>query len=224
MNEKELPAKVQTKLPTLQELHSDPVQAFKNDQLKQLMYQEPPKQWLKVDKYSNNAVYLPIGKTEYLLDKIFQRWRVEVMDVKQMFNSITVTVRLHYWNVALNEWDFHDGVGAAEVQTKAGSSPADLAAINKGAVAMATPIAKSRAIKDATHHIGRIFGRDLNRQEETVFSGAYSSFTVGMNDLLELYNLKSDTLSKEDIAFCERVIANNEKASFTKMYNLLMSA
>jgi hypothetical protein len=78
---------------------------------------------------------------------------------------VHVTIRLHYLNPVNGEWEFQDGVGADEMQVKSGTSPADLANINKSALAMSIPKAKTEAIKDASHHIGRIFGRDLNRDD-----------------------------------------------------------
>lgn len=35
---------------------------------------------------------------------------------------------------------------------------------------MAFPVAKTRAIKDATDHFGKLFGSDLNRKEEIGYS------------------------------------------------------
>jgi hypothetical protein len=58
-----------------------------------------------------------------------------------------------------------DGIGAAQLQTKQGTSPADLQNINNGALSMAFPIAKTIAVKDAADHIGKLFGADLNRKE-----------------------------------------------------------
>jgi hypothetical protein len=54
------------------------------------------------------------------------------------------------FNPVSNEWDWNDGTGAEEIQVKAGSSPADLANINKGALSMAYPKAESEAIKEAS--------------------------------------------------------------------------
>ena len=48
---------------------------------------------------------------------------------------------------------------------KSGSSAADLANINRNAISMAFPIAKSYAVKDACHHFGSAFGANLNRTE-----------------------------------------------------------
>ena len=63
------------------------------------------------------------------------------------------------------------------MQTDAGFSPADLAHIKDAAVQMALPSAKSYAIKDAADHIGKLFGRDLNRTQTMNFAGAYAEYT-----------------------------------------------
>jgi len=65
--------------------------------------------------------------------------------------------------------DWHDGIGACQLQTKSGASAADLANINNGALSMAFPIAKTVAIKDACDHFGKLFGADLNRKDEIVY-------------------------------------------------------
>lgn len=153
-------------LPTLAELYEDNIElAFKQDQFNQLVNVEPKKDWVKVNKYANNSKYVPIGVVETLLQKLFKKHRVEVLREGVMFNAVYVTVRLHYLNLINNEWDFHDGVGAVQLQTKSGSSPAELQNINNNAVMMALPMAKSYAIKDAAEHIGKLFGRDLNRKD-----------------------------------------------------------
>lgn len=164
-------------LPTLAELHQTPEIAFKNDQLKTILNNEPPAAWLKKHPYIKSGHhYLPIDKVEFLLDRIFQKWRVEVKQTQQLFNAIQITVRLHYIDPITGEWMFHDGVGAKELQTVKDSGPLklDFSNVNNGAVEMATPIAKSAAIKDAADHLGKLFGRDLNRKDPVAFTGAYN--------------------------------------------------
>lgn len=163
-------------LPKIQDIVKDVDEAFKNDQFKLLVNQPPPKEWQMINKYANNSVYLPIDKVEYLLDKIIQEWKIEILECKQLFNSVMTTVRVHYKNPVSNQWFFHDGVGCSELQTKAGTGnlTPDFANINKGAVEMAAPISKTMAIKDACDHIGRIFGRDLNRKNIIEFEQSYS--------------------------------------------------
>jgi hypothetical protein len=155
-----------TTLPTLAELYEENIElAFKQDRFNQLVNSDPKQEWVKVNKYANNSKYIPIGIVETLLQKIFKQYRVEVIREGVMFNSVYVTIRLHYLSLLTNEWSYHDGVGAVQLQTKQGSSPAELQNINNNAVMMALPMAKSYAIKDAAEHVGKLFGRDLNRKD-----------------------------------------------------------
>lgn len=166
-------------LPTLADLYSDNLElAFKHDQLNQLVNVDPKQDWIKTNRYANNSKYIPIGIVETLLQKVFKQHRIEVLREGVMFNSVYVTVRLHYLNLVTNEWSFHDGVGAVQLQTKQGSSPAELQNINNNAVMMALPMAKSYAIKDAAENIGRIFGRDLNRKDVLEYSADNSIKTA----------------------------------------------
>ncbi len=160
-------------LPTLADLSNDLAFAKETDKLNYLLNQEPPTQWIKQNKFANNTNYIPIDKVETLLTKIFQHWKVEIIDYKQLFNAVSCHIRLHYINPLNGQWQFHDGVGAMQIQTSKGSSPADLSAINNNAVMMALPAAKSYAIKDAAEHLGKLFGRDLNRKDTVAFTPSY---------------------------------------------------
>lgn len=174
------------KLPTLAELYEDNLQiAFKQDQFNYLVNQEPKAEWIKENKYAGNSKYLPIGIVETLLQKIFKSYKIEVLREGVMFNAVYVTVRLHYLNLMNNEWTFNDGLGAVQLQTKQGTSPADLQNINNNAVMMALPMAKSYAIKDAAENIGKIFGRDINRKDVMAFSVDKSLSIQDKNDETE---------------------------------------
>lgn len=129
--------------------------------------------WLKTHPTAKNVKYLPIDKIEILLDMIFQEWRIELLSVSQLAQSVCVTVRVHYKNPITGEWSFHDGVGASPLQTNAGKSAADLANIKNNAVQLAAPAAKSYAIKDAVEHLGKMFGRDINRSDTVGYEFLY---------------------------------------------------
>lgn len=158
------------KLPTIQELYSDPAEMVKSDEYLYCLNQQPPESWVKVHPFVKNYKYLPIDKIEYLLKRIFKRYRIEVLREGSSFNGVFVVVRVHYLHPITGEWDFHDGIGAAQLQTASGKSAADLANINNGALSMAYPLAKSVAIKDACHNFGTTFGSDLNRRDIIAFT------------------------------------------------------
>lgn len=156
-------------LPTLAELTADVAVAYKNDALNTILMQQPPQEWVKKHPYMANYNYLPIDKVEHLLRRIFKEYRIEVTGQGTAFNGVWVTVRVHFRSPITGEWSFHDGIGAAQLQTAKGTSPADLANINNGALSMAFPIAKTVAIKDACDHFGSLFGANLNRKDLTPF-------------------------------------------------------
>lgn len=141
------------------------IQLANLDEFNVLINQNPPAKWVKSNPFANNAKYLPIDKVELLLRKIYKDVDIEVLRESVMFNAVTVTVRIHYTHPVTGVKGFKDGVGAKQIQTKKGCSPADMASINNNAVEMALPIAKTNAIKDASHNLGRLFGGDMNRKD-----------------------------------------------------------
>ena len=162
MNEK-------NQLPTLAELTHDVELSYKNDAFNLLLSQQPPAIWVKKHPYIRDYNYLPIDKVEHLLKKIFKQYRIEITNQGTSFNGVWVTVRVHFLNPTNNEWSYHDGIGACQLQTKKDTSPADLANINNGALQMAFPIAKTIAIKDACDMFGNLFGANLNRRDTIEF-------------------------------------------------------
>ncbi|KAA0126407.1 hypothetical protein FY557_17300 [Chryseobacterium sp. SN22] len=152
-------------LPTLADLTTDLSLAWKNDQLNLLLNQEPPAKWVKEHPYIKGHKYLPIDKVEHLLRKIFKEYKISITNQGSAFNGVWITVRVEFKSPTSGDWLFYDGIGACQLQTKAGTSPSDLININNGALSMAFPIAKSLAVKDACDHFGSLFGANLNRKD-----------------------------------------------------------
>lgn len=171
MENKTAPAPIEPpKLPTLTELFDDSLEvASKSEGLNAILNHPPKKDWVKVHPFIRDYHYLPIDKVEHLLRKIFKSYKIEITGQGTAFNGVWVTVRIHYLNPATGQMDWHDGIGAAQLQTAKGTSPADLANINNGALSMAFPIAKTLAVKDACDHFGAIFGANLNRKDVIQF-------------------------------------------------------
>lgn len=175
------------KLPTLQELHHDAAKAFKHDQLNLLLNQPVPAKWIKKNRFVKVEVpdgqggtmkveseYLPIDKVKFLLTRIFQTWKSEIISYSPLFNAVAVHLRLSVRNPIDGEWIVHDGVGAVDVQTKSGASAADLSQINAAAVQRALPAAASYALKNAAEKLGGLFGANLQKYDIQQFSGAYT--------------------------------------------------
>lgn len=157
--------KQQMQAVTIQDLYDNTDIAIKHDDLSFFLNQSPPAKWVKKHPYIKDHLYLPIEKVEFMLQRFFKLSRISILREGTAFNGVYVVVRVEYLHPVTNQMEWHDGIGAIQLQTSKGTSPADLANINNGAISMAFGIAKSVAIKDATDHIGRVFGRDLNRKD-----------------------------------------------------------
>ena len=157
-------------LPKINDLYSDKLTTQKNDAFVTLMNQQPKNEWIKVHPFIKNYKYLPIERIEFLLKTIFKSYRIEVLREGQSFNGVYVVVRVHYLHPLTGMWEFHDGIGASQLQTAKGTSPADLNNINNGALSMAFPMAKTEAVKNACKSFGKLFGSDLSRKEDISYN------------------------------------------------------
>ena len=190
------------------------------DKVTELLNQDPPKEWIKTNKYAGSSKYLSIDKIEYLLKTIIRRYKIEVTGQGTAFNGVWVTVRVHYVDMITGNWEFHDGIGSEAIQTKAGTSASDLINITQGAISIAFPKAKTAAIKDACHHFGRLFGSDLNRESE---SDLYEvPEVISDEDMSDLFELKKDVIPTKFFPNAERIVTAKEKASYPKLHKYLM--
>lgn len=155
----------ENKAPTIQELYANPETALQQDQINVILNQPPPNKWVKEHPFVSGHLYLPIDKVEFMLRKLFKKTRIEILREGTSFNGVYVVVRVWYQDLLTEQMEYHDGIGAVQLQTKKGTSPADLQDINNGALSMAFPVAKTLAIKDACDHFGAIFGANLNRKD-----------------------------------------------------------
>jgi len=221
-----LPAALKKELPSLSELYDLNTidNLFKTDQFNLLMNQEPDPKWLATNQYAGNSVHIPIGIQETLIQRIFKQHRIEILREGTMFNAVYATIRFHYLHPVTNVWEFHDGAGAEQVQTKSGASATDLMNLNNGAVQMALPKAVSLAISDATDHLGKLFGRDLNRKKEkTMAFGVDKNLDseTKYSELISLYEELKDNIPANEFDNVRRVVDRKEKMSYDKIINFL---
>lgn len=167
------------KIPSLQEVYNDTEMTLlqKDSAIQVLLNQVPNPVWIKEhplvkvktkdnqgqDKYVP-LQYMPIERLEWLLTVIYLRWRVEIKSAQIVANSLMVSVRVHYFDHGSNEWSWTDGIGAQPLQIDKGSGAIDFNNMKSNAVQIAAPAAESYAFKDACEKLGKIFGKDLNRQ------------------------------------------------------------
>ena len=192
-------------LPSINDLYSNAPVIDKQNRLNILLSQNPKADWIKQHPFAKNVKYLPISIVEWLLTSIYVKWRVEVKEAKVIANSALVIVRLHYQDPISMEWEYQDGIGAAPIQTIKGAKAMDTDNVTNDAVMKAAPAAESYAIKDAAEKLGRLFGKDLNRNEFLPYTNLEGKIDLDevpcqpeqVNELYEL--LKLATLTHDEV-------------------------
>lgn len=171
------------KVPSIAEIYAagEDMPTLQKDSVIQVILNNPPQQsWIKEHPIAKKEVmingrkekvpllYIPVERLEWLMTNIFVRWKLEVKEYKLIANSVSVSVRLHYYDHVMQEWHWQDGVGAQPLQTDSGAGATDFNKIKANAVQIALPAAESYAFKDAAEKIGKLLGKDLNRAENNI--------------------------------------------------------
>lgn len=180
---------VKKELPKLADLiREDSVElVLKRDQLNYLLNQPTPKQWIKKHPYVNIDVlqddgskkkepleYIPVERTKLLLTQIFGGFTDRITDIKQIFNSVVVTIELTVIDPLTGKEITHSGIGAVGVQLDAGNTASDVSKIKHDAVTKAAPAAASYALKNAAEKLGTIFGSALQKYDLSPYMPFYN--------------------------------------------------
>lgn len=135
---------------------------------------EPKAQWIKVNKFSDNAKYLPIRVVESLLRSFFGVYQVEWVGMPTILgNSVVAAVHLKVYHPILKEWLTLAGVGAVPIELEKDASPLEFEKIKAKALHRNTPAAVSFAVSNAAKRLGKIFGSDLNSDETSEIFNVY---------------------------------------------------
>lgn len=191
-------------LPKIEDLYTDLETASKQNELNRLLNCNPKPEWIKQNKFANNSNYIPVGIVEYLLTSIFTKWRVEVKEIQVIANSVVATIRLYVLDPITGEWDWQDGVGASPIQTAKGAGATDFSQVNTAAVQMAAPAAETYAFKDAAEKLGKLFGKDINRESGGIDYRPMMESKFGGKEVKELPEelllIISETTEKEKLS------------------------
>lgn len=165
--------------------------SFENFEAWQKELKKAPAKGVKTHPFVKGWQYLPIevikGKLEYFFAGLY---KIEVIDTKQVANSVLVTARIHYFHPFFKTWLFHDGCGASAMQVNKSANAMDPMEIKSSAVEMAFPKAKSEAIKNAAKEFGPAFGSNLNSKN-------FSDYDFIINDLVKSEYSPLETIMAE---------------------------
>jgi hypothetical protein len=219
------------KLPALKDLYEGNLELKTGQNDLNILLNQPPKaEWVKDHPFAKGVKYIPIERIEYLLTRLFIKWRVEVKEIQVIANSCVVTIRLHYQNIEDNDWSWQDGIGAAPIQTEKDSGAMDWNKVRTDSVMKSAPAAESYAVKDAAEKIGKIFGKDLNRKDEIGYESLAGmipeeKITVGQLGWAEELVRKSTIEDhKKDEAYAELARQDLTMAEFRAITNKLLDS
>jgi hypothetical protein len=201
-------------LPKLDDLYTDKQEIANINELNKILNSDPLPGWIKLNPFADNAPYIPIERIEWLLIRIYVKYRVEIKEVKLIANSISVTVRLHVLDPITGEWDWNDGTGAAPLQTAKGAGAIEFDKIKGSAVQMGAPSAESFAVKDAAEKFGKIFGKDIGRKENLDYSQMQEAKGIALNpttkEIVEIPEELKEAISLADLPNLNNIYHTNK--------------
>lgn len=139
----------------------------KINNLRKLLDQDPHTGQIRKNKFANDAEYLPIEYVEAQLDAIFGlgEWSHRITHISDLPDLITVAVELTAGGITRS--------GIASSQKKGKKLEA------------ASSIAKAIAVKNAAASLGRVFGRNLNRDANPSSEAAEMYFNDTISEKLQ---------------------------------------
>src|SRR6478736_6846019 len=191
------------------------------------MMEEMKKKGINASK-AQDYEYIPVGVIEEALRQVFFR-QIDFI-IKQSYrdlNSFIVVSRLKYKCPISQEYRKIDGIGAKALQQDAGSTILNFNATMKAnALELGVGIAYSRSIKNAAKKLGKMFGANLNRDEEmdsvVVFNKDVMAKTEDFEKkLFDLYEEKKDVIPADDFDSIKNVIEKKKKKAYQRTLDYL---
>jgi hypothetical protein len=156
----------------------------------QMMLNKSPEQaFIKQNRYADNSNYLPIGYIENLLDEVYSGLWSTTGKTEIHGNSVIAHVTLRVYHPIFKTWLTRYGVGAIPIQLNKGEKEMTFSTIKSDAFKKCEPAAKSQALRNAAQSLGKVFGRDLNRDDVPEYeplSEQIANYPAEMAELLSL--------------------------------------
>lgn len=137
---------------------------------KKFLHKNPPSNEIQTNTFANNSKYVPISFLEMNLDELFfGAWETQNFQYLVIANEIVGSLELRYFHPTLKIWVTRVGAGAVQIQmvsVKKGGS-GDITNIKDKITNTLTkdfPHLKAECFRNACQSIGKLFGRDLNRE------------------------------------------------------------
>jgi len=185
--------------------------------------------------YGQDYNYIPIAIIEEALRQVFFRQvDFKILQAFRDLNSFVVVAMIRYKDPVTLEYREVDGIGAQPLQQNSGAKIHEFNSTMKyNALELGVGTAYSTAIKNASKRIGRLFGGNINRDEDiasvNVFQGAIvltdEQKEDKINELLKALNdSPKHKIDETDLVNIYRIQEMNETESYDAVISNLKSA
>lgn len=180
-----------------------------------ILNREPNPDEVQVNKAANNTKYLPISFLEMTLDELFfGLWSLTDFQYTVIGNEVTGKITLSYIHPVNGAEIKRTGAAATMIRCKQGQ-PFDANGKIANALEMDIPHLKADCVRNACASLGKLFGRDLNRQHKDDFKGILPKDTTPTNELPEQTQLQQIAVQLEEV---------NSPAELDTLFNSLKMA
>lgn len=183
----------------------------------------PKKSAIKVNKYADNSLYLPIGEIEQKLDELYAGlWSTSNMNFQVVANSVVCSLQLRVFHPVAKIWLTRAGIGAVPIQLNKGEHELNFSTIKSDAIRKNAGASKAMAVRNAAQTLGAIFGRNLNREDVsdyTPLTEQVTNFDENISSAKDL--LVKSTLADETKAGIEKQINNASPSKLNEIIKWL---
>lgn len=172
---------------------------------------QPDTNNIKINKYGGNSKYLPISFHEMTLDEMFfGHWHTENFQYQVVANELIGSIEVVFLHPVSGYWLRRTGAAAVPIQMNKGSKVLDVENKIINTLVKDFPHLKSSCISNAARSIGKLFGRDLNRE----FNDTYQPIVLPSH-LKEVDSIAIQFENAQTIKDLERIFEENQNKILT---------
>lgn len=174
------------------------------EQFMSRLNEQPDASEIKVNDKANNSKYIPISFLMNKLDEIFLGlWQFTLIREQVIANEIIGVGVLKVFHPIANVWIERTGSASVMIQqmSKDRGGSGRISNIDdkiKNTLVKDFPHLESECIKSAAKKLGKIFGRDLNREFTDIYSPIYSEMNDGQENFTHAVNELQTACSEDD--------------------------
>lgn len=185
----------------------------------------PAQNTIKINKAAKNSKYIPISVVENQLDEIFfGAWEIKDFNYQVVANEIIGSLQLRFFHPVFKTWIERTGCASVQIQMKSKDNGGDGDITNvknkiTNTLEKDFPHLKAECVKNAARSIGKIFGRDLNRDFEDEYMPLIDQIEAQewINDISKKLRICT---SNEDLQMLYEVLEDDQRQnkSIVKMF------